>query len=98
MTLEGRFHSVADAELAPPPERRMPILVAAFTPRMLELTARHADAFNTAWYGLPDERLATARADLAAASERVGRGRPIDRPSASSCTTPTSSRRTTAAR
>ena len=26
---------------------------------MFELTARHADAWNLAWFGLPDERLAT---------------------------------------
>ena len=40
---------------------------------MLDLTARHADAWNAAWFGLPDERLAGRRADLAAACARVGR-------------------------
>ena len=51
----------------------MPILVASKGPRMLDLTARHADAWNVAWFGLPDERLAGRRADLAAACARVGR-------------------------
>jgi hypothetical protein len=40
---------------------------------MLELTARHADQWNTAWYELPDERLATRRAGLDAALAVVGR-------------------------
>jgi alkanesulfonate monooxygenase SsuD/methylene tetrahydromethanopterin reductase-like flavin-dependent oxidoreductase (luciferase family) len=40
---------------------------------MLDLTARHADAWNAAWFGRPDERLAGLRAGLAAACERVGR-------------------------
>jgi alkanesulfonate monooxygenase SsuD/methylene tetrahydromethanopterin reductase-like flavin-dependent oxidoreductase (luciferase family) len=34
---------------------------------MLRLTARYADAWNTAWYGLPDERLHDRLADLDAA-------------------------------
>ena len=40
---------------------------------MLELTARHADAWNLAWFGEPDDRLAGGRADLAAACAAVGR-------------------------
>jgi alkanesulfonate monooxygenase SsuD/methylene tetrahydromethanopterin reductase-like flavin-dependent oxidoreductase (luciferase family) len=40
---------------------------------MLELTARHADAWNLAWFGEPNERLATVRSDLAAACAAVGR-------------------------
>lgn len=35
---------------------------------MLRLTARHADAWNTAWYGAPDDRL---RAQLAAMSRAL---------------------------
>jgi hypothetical protein len=57
VTVSGRFHEVADAALLPPPERPIPLLVAATGPRMLRLTARYADAWNTAWFGLPDERL-----------------------------------------
>ena len=54
VTFEGRFHHVRDAVLLPPPGRQIPILVAANRPRMLRLTARYADAWNTAWYGRPD--------------------------------------------
>ena len=44
---------------------------------MLELTARHADAWNLAWFGMPDERLAGLRRELAEACETVGRD-PVD--------------------
>ena len=47
----GTYHTIPNGELAPPPARRIPILVASRGPRMLGLTARHADAWNTAWYG-----------------------------------------------
>jgi FMNH2-dependent dimethyl sulfone monooxygenase len=73
VTVDGRFHSASDAVLLPPPARRIPILVAAVKPRMLDLTVRHADQWNTAWYALPDERLATRRAALSAALEAAGR-------------------------
>jgi alkanesulfonate monooxygenase SsuD/methylene tetrahydromethanopterin reductase-like flavin-dependent oxidoreductase (luciferase family) len=57
LTFEGRYHTVRDAALAPPPERRIPVLVASHGPRMHGLTARFADSWNTAWFGLPDDRL-----------------------------------------
>ena len=71
--LDGRFVTVRDAVLAPPATRAVPILVAARQPRMLELTARYADAWNVAWHAEPDERMAAARDALRAACERVGR-------------------------
>ena len=71
--LDGRWVEVRDAVLLPPARPDIPILIAAKRPRMLELTARHADAWNLAWFGAPDERLGTARAHLAEAVERVGR-------------------------
>ena len=40
-----------DAALLPPARQDLPILVAGSGPRMLELTARHADAWNGAWFG-----------------------------------------------
>ncbi len=70
VTFEGRFHRATDAILAPLPDRRIPILVAAKRPRMFAITARWADAFNTAWYGLPDER---RRGQLAALDEALAR-------------------------
>jgi alkanesulfonate monooxygenase SsuD/methylene tetrahydromethanopterin reductase-like flavin-dependent oxidoreductase (luciferase family) len=71
--LDGQWVVAADAVLVPPARPDLPILIAAKRPRMLELTARHADAWNLAWFGRPDERLATARADLATACAAVGR-------------------------
>ena len=71
--LEGRFHAVRDAVLVPPARPDIPILVAAKRPRMLDLTARYADAWNAAWHGLPDEPLAAKRAALREACERAGR-------------------------
>lgn len=71
--LDGRWVSATDAVLVPPARPDLPILIAAKRPRMLDLTARHADAWNLAWFGEPDARLAAARADLAAACARVGR-------------------------
>ena len=71
--LEGSYVTARDAVLIPPARPDLPILIAAKGPRMLELTARHADAWNLAWFGLPDERLARVRGELAAACVRVGR-------------------------
>jgi probable F420-dependent oxidoreductase len=73
VTFEGRYERAEDAELAPPPNRRIPILIACRRPRMLRLTARYADAYNTAWYGAPDEHLERQLAALAEALEAEGR-------------------------
>jgi probable F420-dependent oxidoreductase len=73
VTLAGRYHQAGDAVLLPPPERPIPILVAGNRPRMLRLTARYADAWNTAWFRSPDERLDQRLADMRAALEAEGR-------------------------
>jgi len=73
VTFSGRFHAVQGAELLPPPQRRIPVLVAGNGPRMLEITAKHADAWNTAWFGAPDDRLAERLAALAATLKANGR-------------------------
>jgi probable F420-dependent oxidoreductase len=65
---QGRWHR-ADAELLPrgPRPHGPPILIAGKRPRMLRLVARHADAWNAAWYGRAgeagelDERVARLR-------------------------------------
>lgn len=54
---DGTYHKVDGAVLLPPPARPIPILVAAFRPRMLELTARWADLWTTSWFGTPDEEV-----------------------------------------
>lgn len=49
----GRYYSAEDCELNPRPSRPggPPVLVASSGPRMLRITARYADMWNTAWYG-----------------------------------------------
>jgi alkanesulfonate monooxygenase SsuD/methylene tetrahydromethanopterin reductase-like flavin-dependent oxidoreductase (luciferase family) len=69
----GPYHQVSDVVLLPPARADLPILIAAKKPRMLELTARFADAWNLAWFGYPSQRLATVRADLDAACRTLGR-------------------------
>ena len=73
VTTAGSYYQVREAVLRPPPERPIPILVAAKGRRMLRLTARHADAWNTAWFGLPDELLRRRLAELDAALAAEGR-------------------------
>jgi alkanesulfonate monooxygenase SsuD/methylene tetrahydromethanopterin reductase-like flavin-dependent oxidoreductase (luciferase family) len=73
VTLAGRYHQVRDAIVGPPPDRPIPILVAAKGRRMLRLTARYADAWNTAWFGLPDDLLHRRLAELDEALEAEGR-------------------------
>jgi alkanesulfonate monooxygenase SsuD/methylene tetrahydromethanopterin reductase-like flavin-dependent oxidoreductase (luciferase family) len=71
--LDGRWMQATDAVIVPPARPDLPLLIAAKRPRMLELTARHADAWNIAWFGAPDERWRGARANLEAACTAVGR-------------------------
>ncbi|HKE54493.1 MAG TPA: LLM class flavin-dependent oxidoreductase [Actinomycetota bacterium] len=73
VTFEGRYERANEARLAPPPSRRIPILIACERPRMLRLTARYADAYNTAWYGAPDDRLMRQLTALGEAMEAEGR-------------------------
>ncbi len=68
----GRYHAAADAELLPrgPRPGGPPVLIAARQPRMLGLTAAHADAWNAAWFGDVSEsreRVAALREALAEA-------------------------------
>jgi alkanesulfonate monooxygenase SsuD/methylene tetrahydromethanopterin reductase-like flavin-dependent oxidoreductase (luciferase family) len=73
VTFEGRFSEARDAILLPSPGRHIPILVAARRPRMLRLTARWADAWNTAWFSLPDERFEARIAEFDDALAAEGR-------------------------
>jgi probable F420-dependent oxidoreductase len=57
VTYNGTYYSVQDATLDPAPPHRIPILIAGHRPRMMKLTARWADAYNTAWYGAPTEKV-----------------------------------------
>ena len=73
VSFEGRYYEARDAVLVPAPTRPIPVLVAAFGPRMLRLAARHADAWNTAWFGAPDDRLAEHLHAMETALEVEGR-------------------------
>ena len=75
VTFHGRYHSVTEAVLLPPPERHIPVLVAGDGPRMLGLTARHADAWNTAWFRKIDDRLQKRIDNMEAALRAAGRDR-----------------------
>jgi alkanesulfonate monooxygenase SsuD/methylene tetrahydromethanopterin reductase-like flavin-dependent oxidoreductase (luciferase family) len=67
VTFAGRYHDVHDGALLPSPARRIPVLVAGDGERMLRLTARYADAWNTAWFREPNDRLRDLLAKLDAA-------------------------------
>ena len=77
VTFEGTYHRAIDAELRPPPIRAggPPILIAGKQPRMLSLVAKHADQWNAAWYGYPEQadQLRTRLTDLRAALDAAGR-------------------------
>ncbi|HLX33906.1 MAG TPA: LLM class flavin-dependent oxidoreductase [Candidatus Limnocylindrales bacterium] len=73
VTMTGPYTTIRDAILLPSPARRIPILVAAEKPRMLALTAAWADAWNTAWYGAPDDRSRERFDRLDAALAAAGR-------------------------
>ncbi|MBV7332325.1 LLM class flavin-dependent oxidoreductase [Chloroflexi bacterium TSY] len=53
----GTHYQVQNCEITPlgPRTEGVPLLVASFGPRMLRLTARYADQWNTAWLGDPQE-------------------------------------------
>lgn len=75
VTFHGRFHSVDDALLLPPPARRPRLMVGANASRMLAITLPHVDAWNT-WYtpyGNTVEGFAQSNAEIDAAAERAGR-------------------------
>ncbi len=73
VTIDGTYHRADDAVLLPRPARRIPTLIAADGPRMLRLTARHADAWNTAWYGAPSDALRAKLAEMDGALAAEGR-------------------------
>jgi probable F420-dependent oxidoreductase len=70
-TFHGACYDVTDAPCDPKPvQSPLPILVGTGSPRMLRITARHADEWNT--WGNP-EQAADRRAALIAACGEVGR-------------------------
>jgi probable F420-dependent oxidoreductase len=70
-TFAGSVYTLTEAPCDPKPvQDRLPILVGTRSPRMLRITARHADEWNT--WGTP-ETAGAARRDLLRACEQVGR-------------------------
>lgn len=70
-TFDGDVYTITDAPCDPKPiQSPLPILVGTGSPRMLRITARHADEWNT-WGG--PTMAAGARAKFDAACEAVGR-------------------------
>jgi alkanesulfonate monooxygenase SsuD/methylene tetrahydromethanopterin reductase-like flavin-dependent oxidoreductase (luciferase family) len=70
-TFAGTVYDIVDAPCDPKPvQERLPIVVGSGSPRMLRITARHADEWNT--WGTP-ENAAGSREKLLAACDRVGR-------------------------
>jgi alkanesulfonate monooxygenase SsuD/methylene tetrahydromethanopterin reductase-like flavin-dependent oxidoreductase (luciferase family) len=73
VTSEGRWSRYDQAKLLPPPARRTPTLVASKGERMLRLTAKWSDAWNTAWFGGVDDVLRERLRALDEACAAVGR-------------------------
>lgn len=71
---EGTYYRAADCEITPrgPRAGGPPLMVGSFGPRMLRLTARYADMWNTAYLHRPAS-LHTPRGQLEAACAHVGR-------------------------
>jgi probable F420-dependent oxidoreductase len=70
----GDYHRAEDCEIRPrgPRDEGVPVLVAAFAPRMMRLTARYADMWTTDWLG-PLEKVREDIAKVRAACEVEGR-------------------------
>ncbi len=71
---KGEYYQMTDTVLRPrgPSKSGPPIWIGGRRPRMMELTARYADAWNTVWHKTA-EGAAKAYPSLVAACEKVGR-------------------------
>jgi len=70
----GQYYQVRNSVLRPrgPTSRGPSVWIGASRPRMLELTAQHADAWNTAWFDAP-EQVEKNYALMLEACQKVGR-------------------------
>jgi alkanesulfonate monooxygenase SsuD/methylene tetrahydromethanopterin reductase-like flavin-dependent oxidoreductase (luciferase family) len=68
----GKYSSAPNCQLLPRPAREIPVLIAGVKPRMLQLIAKFADSWNTAWHG-DVSGIAERRASLEEACKLVGR-------------------------
>jgi alkanesulfonate monooxygenase SsuD/methylene tetrahydromethanopterin reductase-like flavin-dependent oxidoreductase (luciferase family) len=82
-TFHGACYDITDAPCDPKPAQSpLPILVGSHSPRMLRITARHADEWNT--WGTPDQA-AAYRKLLLSACEETGRDPATMRTSVNAC-------------
>ncbi len=70
-TFEGQYYRVRAARSEPRPSRLPPVMIGAFKPRMLALTAKYADWWNVSSTGIEDYRRLVASCEQACAA--VGR-------------------------
>jgi alkanesulfonate monooxygenase SsuD/methylene tetrahydromethanopterin reductase-like flavin-dependent oxidoreductase (luciferase family) len=78
VSVTGQFLALDDAVILPKPEHPVPLLLASSGPRMLDITARLGDAWQAAWFGVPDGQFRSERASLVDAFARAGRTDPIE--------------------
>ena len=78
VSVDGRWLELDDAVILPRPAHPIPLLIASNGPRMLELTAQFADAWQAAWFGEPGEEFRSERASLLEACAKVGRRNDIE--------------------
>jgi probable F420-dependent oxidoreductase len=74
VNFEGKYYQARNCEIAPrgPSAQGMPILVGCEGPRMLKLTAQHADLWNIGYMGKPETFL-PYREQIVQACTEVGR-------------------------
>ncbi len=65
VTFQGTHHRVENATSEPRPHPVPPIVIGAFRPKMLRLTARQADGWNVSSTGIADYRVLTYQFDQA---------------------------------
>lgn len=72
ITFDGKYYQLLDAPFEPKPvqQPRLPVLIGASLPRMLRLTARHADIWNAR--GMPEEAQA-GNEQLTSLCREIGR-------------------------
>jgi alkanesulfonate monooxygenase SsuD/methylene tetrahydromethanopterin reductase-like flavin-dependent oxidoreductase (luciferase family) len=72
---EGNYYQARNAVLRPrgPSKGKLPIMIGAGRPRMLELTARHADLWNTTGWVQGPNHIASKYPALLEACQKVGR-------------------------
>lgn len=78
VSVAGQWTELDEAVILPQPEHTVPLLIASNGPRMLDITARLADAWQAAWFGAVNEQFRTERTALLAACEAAGRTAPLE--------------------